>query len=400
MTNLALARLVFGMLLCVAAWPAAADGFATFLAGVRQDALAQGISAATVDRALGGVRPLPQVIELDRRQAEFTQTFWAYLDKRVTEDRVWQGRAMMQRHANLLAAVQRAYGVQPRFIVAFWGMETNYGGYTGKTPLFAALATLAYDSRRGAFFREQLLAALQGAQRGDIPFDARSSWAGAMGQVQFMPTTYRDYAVDFDGDGRRDLWNSLPDAFASAANYLARSGWDRRHTWGREVRLPPGFDYASARPDNRQPLSYWQAVGVRRIDGRDLPQVNIDGTIVLPGGARGAPALMTYGNFDMIKVWNRSTLYAIAVGHLADRLNGGNGFQTPRPHREVAMSRSEIMEMQQLLAALGYATGEADGIVGSQTRSAIRTFQQHAALPADGHPSADVLRRLRARGGQ
>jgi membrane-bound lytic murein transglycosylase B len=374
---------------------AAAETFDAWRAELARRAIAEGISSTTVDRALSRVQPAPRIIELDRRQPEFTETFWSYLDKRVTAKRVERGRLLLERHRALLEAVHARYGVQPRLLVAFWGLETDFGGYTGEWPLFQALATLAYDERRRDFFTEQLLAALRGVDRGDIPLDAKSSWAGAMGQLQFMPTTYRDHAVDFDGDGRIDLWHSLPDIFASAANYLRAVGWDGNRTWGREVRLPAGFDYAKSGLDQPRRLAEWQALGVRRIDGGPLPAVDIDGAILLPGGALQGPALMTYANFQAIMAWNRSFLYAVAVGHLSDRLDGGGGFQTPRPLRDNPLSRTDVMEMQRLLLGLGYDTGGVDGIVGAETRRAIRHFQQMAALPADGYASPVVLHQLR-----
>ncbi len=391
----AVAAVMAVMVLAVGSGHAAAETFDAWRADLSQRAIAAGISPTTVDRALARVQPDPRIIELDRQQPEFTQTFWSYLDKRVTADRVARGRALLERHRSLLESVQARYGVQPRLLVAFWGLETSYGGYTGKWPLFQALATLAYDERRRAFFTEQLLAALQGVERGDIPLDAKSSWAGAMGQLQFMPTTYRDHAVDFDGDGRIDLWRSLPDIFASGANYLQAVGWDGDRIWGREVRLPAGFDFAKSGLERPRRLAEWQALGVRRIDGGALPAVDIDGAILLPGGALHGPALMTYANFQAIMAWNRSFLYAVAVGHLSDRLAGGAPFQTPRPVRDDPLARSDVMEMQRLLLGLGYDTGGVDGIVGSETRRAIRHFQQTAALPADGYASPALLHQLR-----
>ncbi|TVR99209.1 MAG: lytic murein transglycosylase [Rhodospirillales bacterium] len=374
----------------------AAIAFDDWLNGLRRDALARGIAPATFDAALSGVRPNPRIIELDRRQPEFTQTFWTYLDQRISSQRVSRGQALLEQHRPLLEAVHRRYGVPPRFLVAFWGLESNFGDFTGDHRLFSSLATLAHDGRRGAFFREQLLAALELVERGDIPARATASWAGAMGQPQFMPTTYRDFAVDFDGSGRRDLWGSLADVFASSANYLTKAGWDPAYTWGREVRISPGFDYAVTGLDNRRSLLTWQQLGVRQADGSDLPAADIAGSVIFPGGAGRGPAFVVYGNFHTIMAWNRSILYAVSVGHLADRLAGDGPLRTPRPAQaETPLSRREVMEIQRRLVDLGYDTGGVDGLVGQNTRSAIRSFQQQAALPADGFPTLDLLERLR-----
>lgn len=390
--------LVPSLLIACLALPAvavASSSFDQWIADFRREALAQGISNAAFDAALGDARPIPRVIELDRRQPEFKQTFWQYLDQRVTAQRIARGQELLARHRNLLGAVESRYGVQPRFLVALWGLESNFGETTGNFPLYASLATLAHDARRTAFFRQQLLAALQLLQGGDLAATTQSSWAGAIGQPQFIPTTYRDYAVDFDGDGRRDLQNSLPDVFASAANYLAKAKWHGDRTWGREVLLPSGFNYALTGLNTKKPLLEWARLGVRRADGTALPAVDIAGSIILPGGADGGPALLVYGNFETIMAWNRSILYAVAVGHLADRLVGEGPFVAPRRAGEVALSHDDVMEIQRLLNRLGYDTGGIDGLVGEKTREAIRGFQKQANHRADGHPSAELLNRLR-----
>lgn len=374
---------------------AAEAGFAAWREGLRSEAIGQGIDPALFDAALDGVAPIARIVELDQRQPEFTQTFWRYLDSRVNAARISRGAQLLRQHADLLEAVQRHYGVQPRFLVAFWGLESNYGDDTGNFPLTAALATLAYDSRRSGFFRQQLLAALQLMQRGDVPLTANASWAGAFGQTQFMPSTFQSYAVDFDGDGVRNLWHSLPDIFASSAHYLASIGWDGNSTWGREVLVPYGFDYAVSGLERELPVSEWAARGVLSADGSPLPESTMRASLLLPGGVDAGPAFLVYSNFRKIMNWNNSLLYAVAVGHLADRLVGGGPLLTPRPYQEVAMSRSEIVEMQQRLARVGLDTGGSDGLVGAKTREAIRTFQQWVNLPADGHPSPPVLHQLR-----
>jgi membrane-bound lytic murein transglycosylase B len=396
MLRLFIVTLALVVAVVAAAGSAAAEpSFAAWLEALKSEAARRGVPRSTVDRGLAGVSPIPSIIDLDRRQPEFTETLWRYLDSRVNDQRIGRGRALTERHRDLLAAVQRRFGVQPRFLVAFWGLETDYGRQTGGFPVFSALATLAYDSRRSDFFREQLLAALELAGRGDIAAGARSSWAGAMGQVQFMPTTYRDFAIDFDGDGRADLWNSLPDIFASAANYLASSGWHGDETWGREVQVPPGFDVAESGLERSRSLDEWSRLGLRRGDGRPLPAAHVDASLLLPGGLDGGLALLLYPNFHTIMEWNRSLHYAITVGYLADRIAGGGSFRAKRPAVEVAMSREDVVELQERLARMGFHSGEADGRVGARTREAIRGYQQQVRLPADGFPSPVVLAHLR-----
>jgi membrane-bound lytic murein transglycosylase B len=382
------------------AWAQAADpAFDAWLDALRIEALAKGISQATLDAALTGLQPISRIVELDRRQPEFTQTFWAYLEKRVNEQRITRGRELLARHGELLTRVQKVYGVQPRFLVAFWGLESNFGGYTGNHSVVNALVTLAYDERRGEFFRGELLNALTILDQGHIaPQAMEGSWAGAMGQVQFMPSTFIHYAVDFDGDGRQDIWNSLPDIFGSASNFLKNLGWDDERTWGREVRLPAGFDWGLADLKRSRALADWQSLGVRRTDGRDLPRVDVEAALVLPAGHAG-PAFLVYRNFHAILSWNRSLFYAISVGHLADRIAGKGPLAAVPPAGERPLSRREVEEMQTRLIALGFDPGSPDGVVGSLTRTAVRAFQSSAELPADGYPSVEVLQALRRAGG-
>ncbi|NQV45088.1 MAG: lytic murein transglycosylase [Rhodospirillales bacterium] len=371
-----------------------APPFDTWLSELQAEAVSRGFDAAIVSSALAGVSPIERVIELDRRQPEFTLTFRKYLDGAISEKRVKRGRELLVEHKVLLDQVATKYGVQPRFLIAFWGLETNFGGYFGAFPVAGSLVTLAHDRRRAKFFREQLLAALDIMSRGDMPIDVKGSWAGAMGNFQFIPTTYRDFAIDFDGDGKRDLWNNMKDGFGSAANYLSRSGWDRNGTWGREIRLPDGFDFALAGLDRNRTLAEWQALGVRRADGRDLPEADIEGAIVIPSGHKG-PSFMVYTNFHTILKWNRSIFYAIAIGHLADRIIGQGGLLTPPPVSDVPMSRADVKEMQTRLTSSGFDTGGSDGVIGRMTRDAIRSFQKSVGLPPDAYPSMDILKRLR-----
>jgi membrane-bound lytic murein transglycosylase B len=370
------------------------DDFSIWLEGLRQEAREKGISETTLHEALDNLQPIPRVIELDRRQPEFTQTFWSYLDARVTEDRIERGRMLLELHAELLESIEKQYGVQPRFLVAFWGLETNFGDYLGSFPVIGSLATLAHDPRRSDFFRSELFAALSIIDDGHIPANEMiGSWAGAMGQPQFMPTTFVRFAVDADGDGRRDIWYNLPDVFASAANFLSKSGWQEDKTWGREVMLPPAFNLELTGLEVEKSLAAWQVLGVRKITGDDLPRVNIKGSLVLPAGHAG-PAFLVYNNYRTILQWNRSDLYAIAVGHLADRIAGKGPLVTTRPASEQQLSRIQVEKIQELLAAQGFDPGPVDGVVGSQTRQAIKEFQRTAKLPADGYPTPELLEAL------
>jgi membrane-bound lytic murein transglycosylase B len=369
--------------------------FDAWLEGVKRDAAAAGISEPTIEAALTGVQPIERVLELDRRQPEFTRTFWAYLDKSVSPARIERGRQLLARHRGLLEQVRGRYNVQPRYLVAFWGLESDFGKHTGDFSVIGALATLAYDERRSAFFRTQLLDALHILDAGHIaPGNMRGSWAGAMGQLQFIPSTFTAYSVDFDGDSRRDIWTSLPDVFASAANYLASIGWRGDEIWGREVRLPAEFDWELAALKTRKPIAEWRRLGVRRSDGGKLPAADLSGAIVLPAGHKG-PAFLVYGNFNTIMTWNRSLLYAIAIGHLSDRLAGKGPLRAVKPAQEAPLSRAQVEEMQALLAGLGFDPGEPDGVVGSKTRAALRAFQRQAKLAPDGYPTPELLSGLR-----
>jgi membrane-bound lytic murein transglycosylase B len=309
--------------------PAAAqDGnadFARWRDALRVEALADGISPATFDAAFDGVAPIPRIIELDRYQPERTKTFAEYRKGSVSDTRVARGRQMLAENRALLEKIGRQFGVQPRFIVALWGLETNFGTITGGFPVIAALATLAYDDRRPEFFRRELLLALRILEEGHIrPSEMKGSWAGAMGQAQFMPSSFMRYARDQDGDGHKDIWGTRADVFASAANYLSTVGWRDDLTWGREVRLPDGFDMALASASARgqfvkKPLGEWQALGVRRADGTELPGRDVAGAIVLPDGP-GGEAYLVYENYHALLDWNRSLFFATSIGLLSDRI--------------------------------------------------------------------------------
>lgn len=379
---------------------APAADFDTWLDGLKAEAISRGIRPETVETALADLEPLPEVIERDRSQREFTLTFTRYMRGAVTEGRVDKARRLMEEHGALLNRVAADYGVQPRFLVSFWGLESNFGEHTGGHSVVAALATLAHEGRRHDFFRAQLLDALQILDEGHITVpEMTGSWAGAMGQLQFIPSTFVNFAVDYDGDGHRDIWHSLPDIFASAANYLSQEGWRGDETWGREVRLPAGFDYGLADLSERRPLSEWaETYGLRNADGSPLPRVaGFEASLVLPAGHNG-PAFLVYGNFRTIMVWNRSILYALAVGHLADRIEGAPALA--RLPEEEAVSLKAIEEMQAMLNARGYDAGAPDGLVGPQTRAALRAWQADQGLPADGYPTSAIIDRLRGTAGQ
>ncbi|MEM7024814.1 MAG: lytic murein transglycosylase [Pseudomonadota bacterium] len=297
--------------------------FPVWLEGVKQEALDKGISADTVSQALDGLEPIPRVIELDRRQVEGRITYQEYRRRVLSEERVERGRALLVEHQELLDEIGAEYGVQPRFIVALWGIETSYGGWPGNTPVIGALATLAHEGRRAEFFRSELMHALSILDNGDIALDDMvGSWAGAMGQSQFMPSSYFRNAVDYDGDGRRDIWGTLPDVFASIANYLAKAGWNDQRTWGREVGLPAALGGGLDGLKVRRGLPDWHDLGVRRADGTALPQVALDASLLRMDEGEG-PAYLVYDNFRVLMAWNRSTYFGLTVGQLSDLIRYG-----------------------------------------------------------------------------
>ncbi|MGB0694070.1 MAG: lytic murein transglycosylase [Rhodospirillaceae bacterium] len=375
--------------------------FPVWLQGMKAEALQAGISPRIVASVLDPVQPINRVMELDSRQPEFTLAFSNYFGRAVSPDRITKGRQLLATHGALLNRISARYGVPPRFIVSFWGLETNFGGFMGDFSTIDALATLAWHGRRGAFFRAQLLDALRIIEDGHASRQSMTgSWAGAMGHVQFMPSTFRAYAVDGDGDGRINLWASLPDAFSSAASYLSAIGWKADENWGREVKLPkPGFDYGLSGLGTQMPLKEWAAKGVRAADGSPLPQVEgFPASLLLPSGANG-PAFLVYENYRHILDWNRSLFYALAVGHLADRIAGAGGLLTPMPEGDRPLRTAEVMEIQQRLTALGFDVGTPDGKIGRKTREGLRAYQASRNVPADGHPNATVLAMLRQGGG-
>ena len=370
------------------------QNFADWLAELRAEARELGISEATL-RELDNLQPLERVMELDNSQPEFVQTFTRYLGLRVTPNQVARGQSLLQQHSVLLEKVRQRYGVQPHYLVAFWAVESNYGRSTGGFSVLDALATLAYDPRRADFFRRQLLTALQIIDDGHIQAERMSgSWAGAMGQLQFMPNIFYQYGVDGDQDGRIDIWNSLPDIFHSAANFLSQSGWRGDERWGREVLLPVDFDFSLTGTSTRKPLQEWRDLGITQVNGMPVPvAAAMEASVILPAGAQG-PAFLGYANFRATMTYNPSTFYALTVGHLADRYAGSEPIQR-MPENETAMSVADVRELQELLNRNGFDSGEPDGRVGRQTRAAIRAYQQDVGLPMDGYASVVLLQALR-----
>lgn len=383
-------------LLLAASFPAAADpAFTSCLDGLRPQAAAAGIRADTFDRHTAGLAPDPTVLESLDFQPEFRTPIWDYLAGLVDEERVDDGRAMLAEHAGLLKSVQAQYGVDPETVVAVWGVESNFGRTFGKKPLLASLATLSCAGRRQAFFRGEFFATLKLLQSGDLrPEGLVGSWAGAFGHTQFMPSTYARIAVDFDGDGRRDLVGSIPDALASTANYLKRSGWRTGQSWGREVVLPDGFDTSVNGRQARRPLSSWLARGARPADGSALAANEDPTALLLPAGKQG-PAFLVHRNFDAIYSYNAAESYALAIAHLSDRLRGGGPLVTAWPTDDPGLSRRERRELQELLVARGHDIGEVDGMIGSRSREALKLEQARLGQPADGRAGQRILAALR-----
>lgn len=374
--------------------PAAAD-FDSCLADIRASALQKGVSRGTFERVMEGVTPDPTVVEAMDKQPEFTMPIWDYMAFLVDEQRVSEGREMMSRHAAALASAEARYGVDRYAIAAVWGVESDYGKLAGKWQLPQALATLACTgTRRRDYFRGELIATLQIVERGDLdPGKLRGSWAGAVGQTQFMPSTYLRLAVDGDGDGRRDLVGSTADALHSTANFLARSGWVEGAPWGYEVKVPAGYAGPSGRA-RKDRVSAWSARGVRRIDGSALSGAGEAG-LLLPAGPDG-PAFLVFKNYDAVYAYNAADSYTLAISILSDRLRGSGGIQTPWPTDDRGLSRAERKEVQEQLLRRRYDIGEADGAIGARSRQAIGEYQEKIGLPRDGRAGGRVLDALRA----
>jgi membrane-bound lytic murein transglycosylase B len=360
-------------------------------------AKAAGISYATYQAALGKFTPDPEVLKKASSQAEFNQKIWLYLHSTVSERRIVTGRALLGQYGPLLTKIERTYGVDRHVVVAIWGMESTYGDVLSNPAIvkstIRSLATLAYQGgSRAKFGRTQLIAALKIVQHGDITAQRMTgSWAGAMGHTQFIPTTYAAYAVDFDGDGKRDIWNNIGDALASTANYLKKSGWQSGSTWGYEVVAPKGFNYKLS--GSERSLSAWQKLGLKRPGGKAFPRPGDTARLFAPAGSNG-PAFLLIQNFKVIKRYNNADAYALAVGHLSDRLRGGEEFTVDWPDADLRLSDSELMQVQQLLAQRGLYDGDIDGNIGSGSRAAIMSYQETVGMEANGQVSQKLLEML------
>ena len=384
-------RALFFVMLVALAVPAQA-GFDACLSDLKSSALAKGISAESFAAATQALQPNMEVVGFLDAQPEFKTPIWDYLAALVDDERVAEGRGKLSQFASAFATAQGRYGVDPATIAAVWGVESDFGKGFGKRPIIQSLATLSCFGRRQAFFRGEFFAALKILQNGDVnPADFNGSWAGAFGHTQFMPSTFLSNAVDLDGDGRRDIIGSVPDALGSTANYLKRSGWSSGRPWGFEVKLPAGYSGPSGRT-NKQPMASWAARGITRIDGRALGEDSAG--LLIPAGATG-PAFLVTRNFDAIYAYNAAESYALAIALLSDRLRGGAGMATPWPNGERGLSRVERRELQGLLKTRGYDIGNADGVLGTKSRQAISDFQTRAGLTANGSASGRVLDALR-----
>lgn len=392
--------LLFGLMLSAPVFsadsiPQNPTPFSQWLKALKGELKSAGISDTTIAKALNNIELNPKVIEYDRRQPEFNQTFWSYTDKRVNDFRIDLGREKLKEHRTLLNKATQTYGIPQRFLVSFWGLETNFGRYTGKMPIIQSLVTLSYDMRRSEFFKKELIKALQIIDQGHIDAEHMlGSWAGAMGQTQFMPSTFQQYAIDGDGDGKINLWQSLPDVMISSGNFLNQLGWKRGETWGREVKLPTNFDqWELATLKHKASLAEWSQLGLTKANGNPLPSADISASLLIPAGHTG-PAFLVYPNFRVIMKWNYSTNYALAVGLLADQLVYKSELSVDKPKNEVAISVETAKALQEKLNTLGFDAGTPDGIIGSMTRKALSQWQKSQGLIPDGHPSAEVIQRI------
>ncbi|MFQ6553671.1 lytic murein transglycosylase [Aestuariibius insulae] len=374
--------------------PAPNPAYDAWIAAFRSRAIERGIAPATLDAAFRGAGYLPGVVERDRNQTEFRRSFEDYLAIVASEEKVAQGRRAFQRQQSLLAQIEARYGVAADVVAAIWGVESNYGVRRGSIPVISATSTLAFDGRRGRFFEQQLMAALRILQNGDIDAARMTgSWAGAMGHTQFIPTTFETYGVDFEGDGRRDIWSDDPtDGLASAAAYLSRSGWQRGRPAAIEVRLPQGFAPSLTGRNTRRSTDAWIGSGVKTATGTTLPDHG-SASILIPSGPAG-PAFLVYRNFSVLLRYNNSENYALGVSYLSQRIRGGSGLIAEFPPDRFGLTIDMRRDLQRRLTAAGYDTGGTDGVIGPKSEAAIRAYQQAAGLPVNGQPSASLLRRL------
>ena len=379
-----------------AVFPAAAEvgmSYEEWYEEFRREAVQKGISAQVLDKAFAEIKPIPAVISSDRKQPELRKDFQSYIDNAINALRVRRAQNLIKTHQELFDSVAQKYGVPTNYLVAFWGMETDFGNSMGRYPIVGALATLAYDTRRPAFFRSELLNSMRLIQAGLAPEKMNGSWAGAMGNFQFMPSTFLEYGTDYDGDGIVDLWNSLPDAVASAANYLSNEGWDKSLPWGREVFLPKKFDWNLI--EQKKTIQQWMNEGVKFPKNIELTEpLSTTAELFIPAGVQG-PAFLVYSNFRVIMRWNNSVLYAIAVGHLADRVSGHPPFIRKYADKSAFFSLEEALEVQKILAELNLYNGEIDGVLGRKSREAVRKFQIMYDLPGDGFANHSLLNFMR-----
>ncbi|MGL4186779.1 MAG: lytic murein transglycosylase [Thiotrichaceae bacterium] len=392
------ARTVALLLLLMFSYSVMVDGdFEVWKAQFRQIAIAQGIQPSVVDLALRGLLPDQKVLEMNQHQPEFSKPVWDYLGTAVSDKRVAMGQQRWRDNAELLQQIYQRYGVQPQYVLAIWGVESDFGNYMGRHNVIRSLATLTYKGNleRRAFWEKQLIAALRIVQKGDIPLVAmRGSWAGALGHTQFIPTTFEEYAVDFDGDGKRNLVGSIPDALASTANYLAQAGWKTGQSWGEPVQLPTHFDWSKSDPNYWLTNAEWlQAEAVKPTQSDPLAADAIS-FVLLPAGYRG-PAFLVFQNFQVILKYNNAQTYALAVGYLGDRLAGAPAWQATWPTQDKLLSTTNKAELQELLTAAGYSTDGIDGRLGPNTRAALRRWQMDNGLPADGYATYEQLETLR-----
>lgn len=373
--------------------PAFGKGVDGFIDATWAKAKAKGVSKQIFNAAMGDFAPVPKVLELSQKQPEFVSTAADYVGKRVTDTQTAKGQGMRGEWAKTLAVIADRYGVQPEIILAIWGIETNYGGYMGGINTPHALATLAYGGYRADYFGAELITSLQILEAGHVaPGNMVGSWAGAMGHPQFMPSSFMRYAVDFKGDGHEDIWGSVPDALASIANYLKGFGWRAGETWGYEVKLPADFNYQNVWTGITASLGDWAGIGVKRASGKAFPRAGDTARLYMPMGGNG-PVFTVLPNFDVIKRYNNSDSYALAVGHLADRILGVKGFVSPWP-KDTALNKDDRKQVQTLLLRRGYEIGTPDGVIGPKTRAAVIDWQSRSGLLPDGHVSGNLLRAL------
>jgi membrane-bound lytic murein transglycosylase B len=366
------------------------EAFSKFLDTLRPQAKAAGISQTTFDKVFKGITPDPRVIALTKQQSEFVRPIWSYIDGALGASRLERGRQAAKQWSTTLSTIESRYGVPRGILLGIWGMETNFGGGTGSMSVIRSLATLAFLKYRDDFFRNELISALRILEEDHIDAsDMRGSWAGAMGQTQFMPSSFLKYAVDGDGDGRRDIWTSVPDALASTAHYLVEKGWQPGKSWGFEVTAPQGYDFKR----DRMSLNEWAALGFERADGNAMVKSG-EAWLFAPGGAKGPLFLLT-SNYDAIKEYNMSDAYALAVAHLGDRLLGADAIQGAWPRQETPLSKPQRVEAQKKLLSLKFYSGKTDGKFGSKTRLAVRQFQLSRGLVADGYLNGNVFQALR-----